>query len=46
MTMALKYGDRLDIAKHIARWMVNSGDQLIFPKTTVVPVPLYWTRMI
>ncbi len=46
MTMALKHGDRQDIAKHMARWMVGSGDSLISPETTIIPVPLHWTRMI
>ncbi len=46
MTLALKHGDRQDIALHMARWMVGVRDQLIGPETTLVPVPLHWTRMI
>jgi ComF family protein len=46
MTLALKHGDRQDIALHMARWMVGVGDQLFTPETTLIPVPLHWTRMI
>lgn len=46
MTMALKHGDRQDIATHMARWMVGSGGSLISPETTLIPVPLHWTRML
>lgn len=46
MTMALKHGDRQDIAKHMACWMLGSADSLISPETTLIPVPLHWTRMI
>jgi ComF family protein len=46
MTLALKHGDRQDIAKHMARWMLGVGDHLISPETTIVPVPLHWTRML
>ena len=46
MTLALKHGDRQDIARHMARWMVTSGDKLFTPETCLVPVPLHWTRML
>ncbi len=46
MTMALKHGDRQDIARHMARWMLGVGMPLITPETTLVPVPLHWTRML
>ena len=47
MVMALKHGDRHDIAPHMARWMLNAGrDDLFHPNTLIVPVPLHWSRMI
>ncbi len=46
MTMALKHGDRHDIAKHMGRWMLANAGPLISPETTLVPVPLHWSRML
>lgn len=46
MTLSLKHGDRQDNAKHMARWMLGSGAALFTPETTLVPVPLHWTRML
>ena len=46
MTLALKHGDRQDIARHMARWMASAGDTLFSPETCLVPVPLHWSRML
>jgi ComF family protein len=46
MTLALKHGDRQDIAQHMARWMLNAGSNLLTTETCLVPVPLHWTRML
>src|SRR5262245_47011304 len=41
---ALKYGDRLDLAPTMGRWMANAGRELIANADAVVPVPLHWRR--
>src|SRR6202162_5293818 len=37
---ALKYGDRLDLAPTMGRWMANAGRELTGAADAVVPVPL------
>ncbi|PLS22811.1 ComF family protein [Neptunicoccus cionae] len=46
MVLALKHGDRQDIARHMARWMGSAGGGMITAETVLVPVPLHWSRMI
>lgn len=45
MVHALKYGDRLDLAPVMARWMARAGSELLANADVVVPVPLHWRRM-
>jgi ComF family protein len=45
MVHALKYGDRLDLAPVMARWMARAGSELLMDADLVVPVPLHWRRM-
>jgi len=42
---ALKYGDRLDLAPTMARWMARAGAELLQDADLVVPVPLHWRRL-
>jgi ComF family protein len=42
---ALKYGDRLDLAPTMGRWMANAGRQLLAEADALVPVPLHWRRL-
>jgi ComF family protein len=42
---ALKYGDRLDLAPTMGRWMANAGRELIAGADALVPVPLHWRRL-
>jgi ComF family protein len=42
---ALKYGDRLDLAPTMARWMARAGAELLRDADLVVPVPLHWRRL-
>jgi ComF family protein len=42
---ALKYGDRLDLAPIMARWMARAGADLIPQIDVIVPVPLHWRRL-
>ena len=41
---ALKYGDRLDLAPIMGRWMTNAGRELTADADLLVPVPLHWRR--
>jgi ComF family protein len=41
---ALKYGDRLDLAPMMGRWMATAGAALIADTDAIVPVPLHWRR--
>jgi ComF family protein len=42
---AFKYGDRLDLAPLMGRWMVRAGHELIGEADALVPVPLHWRRL-
>ena len=42
---ALKYGDRLDLAPTLGRWMANAGRELLAEADALVPVPLHWRRL-
>jgi predicted amidophosphoribosyltransferase len=41
---ALKYGDRLDLAPTMGRWMARAGRDLLADADALVPVPLHWRR--
>jgi ComF family protein len=41
---ALKYGDRLDLAPMMGRWMAHAGRELLAQADAMVPVPLHWRR--
>ncbi len=42
---ALKYGDRLDLAPTMGRWMARAGHELLAEAEVIVPVPLHWRRL-
>jgi ComF family protein len=42
---ALKYGDRLDLAPMMGRWIANAGRELLAEADALVPVPLHWRRL-
>jgi ComF family protein len=41
---ALKYGDRLDLAPTMGRWMASAGLGLLADADAIIPVPLHWRR--
>jgi ComF family protein len=41
---ALKYGDRLDLAPMMGRWLGHAGRELLADADALVPVPLHWRR--
>ncbi|TMI98354.1 MAG: ComF family protein [Alphaproteobacteria bacterium] len=42
---AFKYGDRLDLAPLLGRWMTRAGQDLFEGAHALVPVPLHWRRL-
>jgi ComF family protein len=42
---AFKYGDRLDLAPTLGRWMARAGHELLAESDALVPVPLHWRRL-
>jgi len=46
MVLALKHGDRPEMAKPAGLWMANMFRAGLSPDTIVVPVPLHWTRLL
>ena len=44
LVLSLKHGDRGEIARPMAAWMVRAGADLLARADTVVPVPLHWSR--
>jgi ComF family protein len=41
----LKYGDRIDLAASMGRWMARAGRDLLDEADALVPVPLHWRRL-
>ncbi len=41
----LKYGDRLDLAPMMGRWMARAGRELLADADGLIPVPLHWRRL-
>lgn len=41
----LKYGDRLDLAPTMGRWMTRAGREMLAEGDALVPVPLHWRRL-
>ena len=42
---SLKYGDRLDLAPTMGRWMARAGTAVLADADALVPVPLHWRRL-
>jgi ComF family protein len=42
---SFKYGDRLDLAPLMGRWMARAGRELIAETDALIPVPLHWRRL-
>jgi ComF family protein len=45
LVQSFKYGDRLDLALAMGRWMAIAGCELLAETDALVPVPLHWTRL-
>lgn len=46
MVLALKHGDRMDLARPAAKWMLRVAQPILQPGMLVVPIPLHWFRLI
>lgn len=46
LILALKHGDRTDIARPAGLWMARAARAIVKPGMVVVPVPLHWTRLV
>ena len=45
LVQRLKYGDRLELATTLGRWMARAGDDLLVEADVLVPVPLHPRRL-
>ena len=46
LVLALKHGDRVDLAGPAAGWMMRVAGPLVQPGMVVAPVPLHWLRLL
>ena len=46
LILGLKYGDRTDAVRAFARWLARAGSDVLADADVIVPVPLYWTRLL
>nr|WP_256368561.1 MULTISPECIES: ComF family protein [unclassified Ruegeria] len=46
LILALKHGDRPELARPAARWMAQAGHELLRPDMVIAPVPLHWSRLL
>ena len=46
LVLALKHGDRLDLARPAAGWMLSAGQPFLTDDTLLVPIPVHWTRLV
>jgi ComF family protein len=45
LVLALKHGDRLDLARPAAAWLLRAAHPILRPGMMVAPVPLHWVRL-
>ena len=46
LVLALKHGDRPDIARPAGAWLARAARPMLVPGTLIAPVPLHWTRLL
>lgn len=46
LVMALKHGDRADLAAPVAGWIARASGPLLRDNPLICPVPLHWSRLI
>lgn len=45
IVLSLKHGDRLDLARPAAAWLMRAAEPMLTPGMLVAPVPLHWMRL-
>lgn len=45
VVLGLKHGDRTDLARPAARWMLRAGRPILATRPLLVPVPVHWSRL-
>lgn len=45
LVLLFKYGDRLDLALMMGKWMARAGRELFSEADALLPVPLHWRRL-
>lgn len=46
LVLALKHGDRQDLARPASAWMARAAQPVLQPDTLIAPVPLHWLRLL
>jgi ComF family protein len=46
LVLSLKHGDRQELARPAAVWMLRAARPILVPEMLVVPVPLHWSRLL
>jgi len=46
LMLALKHGDRHDVARPAGKWLARSAQPILAPGALIAPVPLHWSRLI
>ncbi|MDC0737706.1 ComF family protein [Cognatishimia sp. SS12] len=46
LILALKHGDRTELARPMSRWLFEAAQPLFRPDLIVAPVPLHWRRLL
>ena len=46
LVLALKHGDRIDLARPAASWLLRAAQPILQPGMLVAPVPLHWWRLV
>ncbi len=45
LVLAFKHGDRLDLARPAAGWLLKAAQPMLRPGLLVAPIPLHWSRL-
>ncbi|MFN3643188.1 MAG: double zinc ribbon domain-containing protein [Gemmobacter sp.] len=46
LVLALKHGDRLDLARPAGAWLARAARPILVPGMLVAPVPVHWWRLV
>jgi len=46
LVLALKHGDRTELARAGARWMRRAAADILSPDAVIVPIPVHWLRLL